>query len=245
MALSTLRLFLLFALFVALPTSAFLLSPASSSPSRQATTVLRAGQTDTTFSRRGNKITFGAQLVIDETILSVDADELQLYVSDPVNLLGAAWPKELIQNRPNGVYRLKQEPLNFANLVQIDNFVDVRIGKSEPDGRIRMASTAIESFATFGPTAKERVEVDLDLQGWLEPVSKAGGNNARIRGQVAFTASGNLIGPLIFAPTPVLETATAVINRGVLEYARREFIRGIEGSFRRFAAAAGQPQQQR
>jgi hypothetical protein len=209
-------------------------------PARQSS-LIQASSIDTSFSRPpfSNKITFGAELLIDETILSVDADELQSFVSDPANVLGAAWPKDLIEKRPGDIYRLKQEPLNFANLVTIDNFVDVQVF-AEPKGGIRMKSTSIESFASFGPTVRERVDVNLDLGGSLTPISKTGANDARIRGRVQFTASGDLIGPLIFSPTPVLEGATGVINRGVLEYARREFIKGIESSFRQWSKEKAQ-----
>ena len=217
-------------------TTAFVPAPRLNAAARLAAN-LKASTIETSFSRPqfSNKITFGAELAIDETVTSVDADELQRFVSDPANVLGAAWPEDLIEKRPGGVYRLKQEPLNFANLVQIDNFVDVQVF-AEAEG-IRMASTAIESYASFGLTVRKKVDVKLDLGGSLTPISKSGAKDARIRGRVQFTASGDLIGPLIFAPTPVLEGATAVINRGVLEYARREFIKGIESSFRRWSSS--------
>ena len=216
-------------------------------PGRTATLAL-ASRIDTSFDRRGNTIDFGAELTIDEIIRSVDVAGLGAFVEDPVNLISAAWPRELIERRPGGVYRLAQEPVDFAGLLRIDFSVDVAVvtEKSSTGDRIMIESRGVESYATFpdrpfGPPVKQPVKVNLDLSGSLAPIATAtGGRDARVQGRVQYMASGALVGPLIFAPTPVLSVATDAINRGVMDYARREFVAGVESSFRRWWT----PQQQ-
>ena len=193
---------------------------------------LAASQIDTDFFRREKRITFGAKLLIDEIITSINAEELQLYVSNPKNVLSAAWPRKLIEDRQNGLYRLRQEPINFAGLVVIENAIDVKISSDE-SGCIHMDSKNLESIAKIGAGMSERVEIDLNLHGILNPIEKFN-NGARVKGDVRFEVSGDLIGPLQFAPNGVLEAAANAVNRGILEYARREFVRGIERSYRQW-----------
>lgn len=185
----------------------------------------------TNFKRQGNRINFGATLQIQEVLKGVDPKGLELYLKDPRNMMAAAWPRDLIEPLGNDEYRLNQEPLNFANLLQIEYSVDVRTVE-RASGGIEMESTRIRSTASLGGGVRQEVPIDLTLTGVLQPLKPVSqGQGVLLQGDVKFATSGQLIGPLLFAPTPVLQAATDTVNRGILEYARREFVRGVRKGY--------------
>mmetsp|Transcript_29541 Transcript_29541/g.59324 ORF Transcript_29541/g.59324 Transcript_29541/m.59324 type:complete len:260 (-) Transcript_29541:170-949(-) len=187
------------------------------------------------YERRGNSINFGARMDVDERLRDIDPAALAVFLQDPTQIMAASWPRDRIRKlKAPGDFRLIQEPLDFAGLIQIDFFVDVHVDIS-PEGRVSLESYGIETTATVNGQRKV-VPVELKLRGGLDPVVGPSlrtptNEGARLKGYVAYDSGGALLGPLIFCPDVVLRGATSAINRTILLFARRDFVNGIARNF--------------
>jgi len=194
------------------------------------------------FERRGNAIYFDARLEIDKRLRDTDPVGLARFLEDPKEVMAASWPKERIRaldTARGGDYRLFQEPINFAGLLEIDFFVDVHLEVDPRDGLVTLRSYNVETTANGRP-----VKVNLEIEGALAPVVANGGGgggqpSSLLRGHVSYKSSGELIGPLILCPDVVLRTAVAGVNKAILTFARRDFVKGIQRNFRAWEGVAG------
>lgn len=192
--------------------------------------VLLAACDATTFFRRIglNKVEFGGSLAIDSRLAGVSADRFVQYLT-PQRVVAAAWDPKMIQKIGDDTFRLRQEPYRFANALQVAISVDVQV-KRQGTG-LTLASRDINCMAGIG-SDMQKLDLGIRLDGVLEPQRE---KVARLKGSFTFTTSGTLVGPLIFLPDPVLSTATAGVNLGILSYARTRFVKGIDADYRRWA----------
>lgn len=199
-----------------------------------------------TFYRRTSfdTVEFGGSLNIDSTLPGVEASRFAQFLT-PSRVVAAAWDPRMIQalNAPNGeldneeLFRLRQEPVDFAGVMQLETSVDVAVQRVGTG--LKLSSRDINCMATIGLDRPRKLDINIQLTGELRPQS---GKVARMLGSFEFTTGGRLVPPLILLPDPVLNAAATAVNAGILQYARERFVTGISSDFaawdRRHAASS-------
>lgn len=180
-------------------------------------------------------IEFGASLKFDNRITSARRADVVDYLSDPRNVLSAAWPPEHILPTPDAsVFRLRQGPLDFI-MLDVTTLVDCHVATDAVTGAVRLSSRGIENTVRGPPPrrATQTVHLELQLDGGLEPQPADEGAVPVLRGAIGYTAKATLPGPLILIPDTALRSAVAGLNALTLAYAERRFVSGISSAVRR------------
>lgn len=194
-----------------------------------------ARPTDNFYRRTSfDTVEFGGRLSIDCTLPGVEASRFAQFLT-PSRVVAAAWDPRMIQalSAQNGardseeLFRLKQEPIDFAGAMQVETTVDVavqRVGSG-----LKLSSRDINCMARVGLDRPRKLDINIQLEGELRPQS---GKIARMLGSFEFTTGGRLIPPLLLLPDPVLYAAATAVNAGILQYARERFVTGISKDFK-------------
>ncbi|KAJ8608512.1 hypothetical protein CTAYLR_005721 [Chrysophaeum taylorii] len=191
-------------------------------------------QPTSTFYRRTSldTVEFGGRLNIDSTFDRVDPLAFAEFLT-PVRVVGAAWDPKMVEalgdHAGSEVFRLKQEPFDFAGVLRVATSVDVRVRQIGTG--LELESRDIDCRAAIGLAPPQKVDLAIRLNGVLDPQDAP---VARLRGSFDLTVSGRLFGPVLLLPDPVLKTAAIAVNTGILGYARNRFVTGIYQDFQRY-----------
>lgn len=195
--------------------------------SRTGSSIVTSTRPTRTFYRRVSfdKVEFGGSLEIDSTLSGVNSARFAEFLS-PLRVVSAAWDADMVERVDSRIFRLKQDPLDFAGALRVETTVQVEV-EQEDSGGLRLSSREIESVTRIGRDT-QKLDIDIKLDGRLIPQE---GKIAVLKGSFEYTTGGKLVGPLLFLPDPVLDAAATAVNTGILNYARDRFVDGIVKDF--------------
>ena len=178
-----------------------------------------------TFYRRVgfDRVEFGGRLAVDST-LEASSAQFSEYLT-PKRIVSAAWDPNMVQDLEDGVFRLTQEPVNFAGS---ELAISVDVAVVQKGSAMKLDSKDISCVITFN-RRPQRLPVDISLDGRLLPQSS---DPSRIQGSFDFTIKGKLVGPLLLLPDPALSAATGLVSLGIIRYAQNRFVNGVKSDFR-------------
>ena len=186
------------------------------------------GLQPSTFFRRSqwNQVEFGGSLGVQSKIEG-PAAVFSAFLS-PSAVVSAAWDPTMIEVlEKDRMFRLRQEPLDFAGVMRVTTTVDVEV--AQKSSGLALESRDIACMVQFDKRNEPtRLDVDIKLDGVLLPQKT---DDAEINGSFDFTVKGTLQGPLLLLPDPALAAATRLVSLGIIHYAQDRFVKGLKTDF--------------
>jgi Protein of unknown function (DUF1997) len=174
---------------------------------------------------------------------SQDKDGLSListWLQDERGLAMSIWDPSMIEERGDNVFRLQVMSINFLTL-QVAPWVDVemktRTAKSSNGGMSQpvfcLQSIAFDPNVQILPGMKVTAEsfgIVIEVAGQLRPTEDGRG----VQGAIAFQTTGRLSPPMRLLPASALRSASASINRRIVDFATASFQEGARRQYLQF-----------
>lgn len=173
------------------------------------------------------------------------------WLQDERGLAMSIWDPGMIEERGDNVFRLQVMALTFLTL-QVAPWVDVemrtRTAKSS-NGAASQPVFCLQSIA-FDPNVQilpgmkvtaETFGIVIEVAGQLRPT----GDGRGVQGAIAFQTTGRLSPPMRLLPASALRSASAAINRRIVDFATASFQDGARRQYLQFVQKQQQNQNQK
>lgn len=172
---------------------------------------------------------------------------ISTWLQDERGLAMSIWDPSMIEERGDNVFRLQVMSLNFLTL-QVAPWVDVEMKTrtAKSGGGAAQPVFCLQSIA-FDPNVQilpgmkvsaESFGIVIEVAGQLRPTEDGRG----VQSAIAFQTTGKLSPPMRLLPAPALRSASAAINRRIVEFATASFQDGARRQYQEFVQTQMQKQ---